>query len=50
MVSMDYGLNGSPKLDGPNGSWVSGINPVTHKYFSFHIVTVTVIRASCCLC
>jgi hypothetical protein len=36
---MGYGSNGSPKLDGLYGSWVSGVDSLTQKVLIF---TVTV--------
>jgi hypothetical protein len=48
-IGPGHGSNGSPKLDGSHGSWVSGVNPIILKYFYFYSYSY-VICANCCLC
>jgi hypothetical protein len=34
--STGHGSNGSPKLDGSYGSWVSRVDPLTHKSHQYY--------------
>jgi hypothetical protein len=51
MVPAGHGSNGSPKLDGLYGSWVSGVDPMAYKYFYFYRYSYVIwATANCCLC